>query len=133
MRQETSGPDGVQIMVFRPDKKVTWMVTGGGQVCLQMPDKASDNEFEEWQSIRSTNPPFLGKETVCGLPCSKYQGAENGNETLFWIFERFSFPVKVDNQDKTIEYTDVKPCRLEDSLFEIPPACKKATIRIEPP
>jgi hypothetical protein len=133
VRQETSGPGGVQLMICRPDLKVTWMITDAGRVCLQMPYRPSDNDVDQWLSLKSTAPRSLGAETVCGLSCRKYQGEENGNPTLFWISERFSFPVKIDNQDKTIEYTNVKQCRLADSLFEIPAACKKATTTIAPP
>ncbi|MDA8306973.1 MAG: hypothetical protein M0Z81_09120 [Deltaproteobacteria bacterium] len=133
IRQETFGPNGVQIMIFRPDMKVTWMMFIPGKVCLQMPYVPSDNEFGEWASLKSINVRFLGKETFRGIECRKYQTVEDGQKTFYWISEQLSFPVKVESRDETMECTDIRRCKLEDSLFEVPATYKKTITRIAPP
>lgn len=133
VRQEISSPYGIQIMIFRPDMKVTWMITSGGKVCLQMPYSPSDNKFQQWTSQNATKARFLGKETVCGMPCRKYQTVEDGQKTLYWISEQLSFPVKFDNQYETAECADLKQCKLDDSLFQIPAGCGKAVTKIAQP
>ena len=133
VRQETSGPNGIRIMIFRPDIKVTWMLTGPGKAWLQMDYLPSDNGFEQWTPIKSYNAQYLGKETVHSMPCRKYQTDEDGRKTAYWVSERFSFPVRIDNQDETIECTNVNQANLADSLFEIPAEGKKEITRIAPP
>lgn len=133
VRQEISGPHGLQIMIFRPDRKVTWMITHGGKACLQMPYLPSDNRFEQWTAQESARSRFLGDETVCGMDCRKYQVVENGQQSLYWISKRLSFPVKFESPYETAECTNFKQCELNDSLFEIPPGCGKTLTRIAPP
>ncbi|MGC8491504.1 MAG: hypothetical protein ACP5SH_07185 [Syntrophobacteraceae bacterium] len=133
VRQVIFGPHGIQIMIFRPDRKVTWMITNGGKACLQMPYLPSDNRFEPWTAQESTRARFLGDETVCGMDCRKYQVVENGQTTLYWISRRLSFPVKVESPYETAECTNVIQGKLNDSLFEIPPGCGKTLTRIAPP
>ncbi len=102
-------------------------------MCLQMPYLPSDNYFQEWTGKKSTNAQFLGRKQFDCMPCRKYQTEEDGQKTIYWISEQFSFPVKVDNQYETAECTNVKQCKLDDSLFEIPGVCEKAITRIAPP
>ncbi len=133
VREVISGPHGIQIMIFRPDRKVTWMITNGGKACLQMPYLSSDNRFEQWTARESSGARFLGDETVFGMDCRKYQVVENGQKTLYWISRQLSFPVKVESPYETDECTNFKQGELNDSLFEIPPGCRKTLTRIAPP
>lgn len=133
IRQETSGPNGTQTMIFRPDLKVTWVMTGPAKIWLQMAYLPTDNEFEEWRSQKFTNALFLGNDTIRGINCGKYQAVEDGKATVYWVSERLSLPVRIENQDETIEFINVRKCKLDDSLFEIPPFYKKAITTIEPP
>ncbi len=133
IRMETSGPNGMQIMIFRPDLRLTWMITSPGEMCLQMNYLPSDNLFGEWTSLKTTGGRYLGKQTFCGLACRRFQTVEDGNETVYWISEKFDFPVKVENRYETVELTNMKNHGLADSLFEMPPECKKRLKTIAPP
>ncbi len=132
VREVTSGPAGSQVIIFRPDKKVTWMITNGGEVCMAMPYVPSDNYFREWTPKKSADAKFLGTETVHSMPCKKYQIEDYARTTVYWISERLPIPVRVENQDETSEFTNVEQGKLEDSLFELPATCKKTITRIEP-
>jgi hypothetical protein len=133
VRQEISGPNGTQIMIFRSDLKVTWMMTEPEKTWLQMAYLPSDNEFEEWRWQKFTNARFLGNDTIRGINCRKYQAVEDGKTTVYWVSEKLSLPVRIENQYETIEFINVRKCRLSDSLFEIPASYKKAITTIEPP
>lgn len=133
IRQEHPGPDGTQIMIFRPDIQVTWILTKPGNMCMQMPYLASDNPFGEWTTLKSKSAKFVGKEVFRGMPCSKYQAVEDGIDTLYWISDQLFFPVKIQNRDETIECENIQRCRLEDSLFEIPASYRKTINTIAPP
>lgn len=132
VREETFGPYGTQVLIFRPDLRVTWMITRGGKMCLQMLYSPSDNKFAKWTPKQTTQALFLGNQTVSGIPCRKYQRVENGQKTVYWISRQFSFPVKVASQYETTECKNLKQCKLSDSLFEIPAGCGKPITRIAP-
>lgn len=132
IREETADGDKTQILILRPDKKVTWMIRPEEKRCFEMPYQPSDNKLEEWTAVEEKNAKFLGEETVSGMPCKKYETMEDGERTVFWISERFSLPVKVENQDETIEYRNIKLDRLDDSLFELPHGYEKTVTKIAP-
>ena len=99
---------------------------------MAMPYVPSDNYFREWTPKKSVDAKFLGIETLHSMPCKKYQIEDYARTTVYWISERLPVPVRVENQDETIEFTNVEQGKLEDSLFELPATCKKTITRIEP-
>ncbi|MGC9195902.1 MAG: hypothetical protein ACP5IL_10665 [Syntrophobacteraceae bacterium] len=133
IRQELPGPGGTQIMIFRPDIELTWILTSPGKMCMQMAYLPSDNPFGEWAALKSKSARFIGKDAFYGMPCSKYRAVEDGKDTLYWISDQFSFPVKIQNRDETIECENINRCRLKDSLFEIPAYYRKTINTIAPP
>jgi hypothetical protein len=133
VRQELPGPGGTQIMIFRPDIHVTWILTGPEKMCMQMAYLPSDNPFRQWTRQKTTSSRFVGKEAFCGMPCTKYLVVEDGKDTLYWIADQNSFPLKIQNRDETIECENIKRCSLKDSLFEVPADYRKTINTIAPP
>jgi outer membrane lipoprotein-sorting protein len=133
VRQETTEEDETQIMIIRPDKKVTWMITPDEKTYMEMPYQSSDKTFEEWTAEKEKNAKFLGEETVSGMPCKKFEIVEDGEKTVFWLTKQFPFPIKVEDSEVTMEYKNIKLGSLDDSLFELPAGYEKMTAPIVPP
>ncbi len=132
IRQETSEEDGTQIMIIRPDKKVTWMITPEEKTYMEMPYQSEDKTFEEWTAEKEKKAKFLGEETVSGIACKKFEAVEDGEKTVFWVSAKFPFPIKIEDSEVTMEYRDIKLDPLPDSLFELPPGYEKMAMPIIP-
>ncbi len=133
VRQETTEEDETQIMIIRPDKKVTWMITPEEKTYMEMPYQSSDKTFEEWTAEKEKNAKFLGEETVSGMPCKKFEVVEEGEKTVFWLSTQFAFPIKVEDSEVTMEYKNIKLGSLDDSLFELPTGYERMTAPMVPP
>jgi len=132
VRQETTEEGETQVMIIRPDKKVTWMLTPEEKTYMEMPFQSEDKTFEEWTADKEKSAKFLGDETVSGLPSKKYESIEDGEKTYFWISKQFPFPVKVEDAEVTMEYKNIKQGPLADSLFELPAGYQKMSMPILP-
>ncbi|MEM5788022.1 MAG: DUF4412 domain-containing protein [Syntrophobacteraceae bacterium] len=132
VRQETTEEGETQIMIIRPDKKVTWMITPEEKTYMEMPFQSEDQTFEEWTAEKEKKAKFLGQETVSGLPCKKYESIEDGEKTFFWISGKFPFPIKVEDAEVTMEYRDIKEGPVPDTLFELPSGYQKMSMPILP-
>ena len=132
VRQETSEEGEAQIMIIRPDKKVTWMITPDEKTYMEMPYQSEDKTFEEWTAEKEKKAKFLGEETASGLPCKKFETVEDGEKTFFWIPKQFAFPIKVEDAEVTMEYINIKEGPLPDSLFELPAGYEKMSMPIVP-
>ncbi len=133
VRQETSEEDETQVMIIRPDKKVTWLIQPEEKAYMEMPYQSTDKTFEEWTADKEKNAKFLGEESVSGMPCKKYEIIEEGEKTSFWISKQFPFPIKVEDSEVTMEYKNIKLAPLDDSLFELPAGYGKMAMPIVPP
>ena len=133
IRQETTDDDETQIMIIRPDKKVTWMITPEEKTYMEMPYQSADKTFEEWTAEKEKNAKFLGEETISGMPCKKYEVMEDGEKTILWISKQFPFPIKIEDPEMVMEYKNIKLGELEDSLFELPAGYEKMSTPIVPP
>src|SRR5512146_3332035 len=67
VRQETSEEGETQIMIIRPDKKVTWMITPEDKTYMEMPYQSEDKTFEEWTAEKEKKAKFLGEESVSDI------------------------------------------------------------------
>jgi len=132
VRQETSEEGEVQIMIIRPDKKVTWMITPEEKVYMEMPYQSEDKTFEEWTAEKEKKAKLLGEDTVSGLVCKKYESMEDGEKTFFWVSKQFPFPIKVEDAEVTMEYKNIKDGPLAESLFELPEGYQKMSMPIVP-
>jgi len=132
VRQETSEEGESQVMIIRPDKKVTWMLTPEEKTYMEMPYQSEDKTFEEWTAEKEKKAKFLGEETASGLPCKKFEAIEDGEKTYFWISKQFAFPIKVEDAEVTMEYKNIKEGPIPDSLFELPAGYEKMSMPIVP-
>ncbi|MEN6437531.1 MAG: DUF4412 domain-containing protein [Syntrophobacter sp.] len=132
VRQETTEEGETQIMIIRPDKKVTWMLTPEEKTYMEMPYQSEDKTFEEWTAEKEKNAKLLGEETVSGLACKKYESIEDGETTLFWIAKQFPFPIKVEDAEVTMEYKNIKEGSVPDTLFDLPAGYQKMSMPIVP-
>ena len=133
IRQETADEDESQIMIIRPDKKVTWMITPEEKTYMEMPYQSTDKTFEEWTAEKEKNAKFLGEESISGMPCKKYEVMEEGEKTILWISKQFPFPIKIEDPEMVMEYKNIKLDQLDDSLFELPTGYEKMSTPIVPP
>ena len=132
VRQETAEEGETQIMIIRPDKKVTWMITPEEKTYMEMPYQSEDKTFEEWTAEKEKKAKFLGEETASGLPCKKFETVEDGEKTLFWIPKQFAFPIKVEDSEVVMEYKNIKEGSVPDSLFELPAGYEKISMPVTP-
>ncbi len=133
IRQETVDDDETQIMIIRPDKKVTWMITPDEKTYMEMPYQSTDKTFEEWTTEKEKNAKFLGEETVSSMPCKKFEIIEDGEKTVLWISKQFPFPVRIEDPEMVMEYKNIKVAPVDDSLFELPAGYEKMSTPIVPP
>jgi outer membrane lipoprotein-sorting protein len=132
VRQETAEEGETQIMIIRPDKKVTWMITPEEKVYMEMPYTAEDKTFEEWTAEKEKKSKLVGEETVSGLPCKKYESVEDGEKTYFWISPKFPFPIRVEDAEVIMEYKNIKEGSVADSLFDLPAGYQKMSMPVMP-
>lgn len=128
LRQETQMKGMKQIMIIRPDKNVIWIIMPEGKTYMEMSHVADDKKMERWTSERESKAKYLGKETVSGLSCKKYQYIEQGETYYSWISEKFPFPVKTEYSQGLIEYKNIKEGNVPNSLFEVPPGYSKMSM-----
>jgi len=125
IRQETADEDETQVMIIRPDKKVTWMITPEEKTYTELPYQSPGKTFEEWTAEKAKNAKFIGEENVSGMPCKKYVVVENGEKTVLWIPGELPFPIKIEDPEMVMEYKNIKLGQLDDSLFELPAGYEK--------
>lgn len=133
VRQEEVTEDGEnQIMIIRPDMKLTWMLTPEEKVYMEMPYQSEDRTFEEWTPDKEKQSKLLGEESVSGIPCKKFESLESGEKTIFWVSKQYPFPIKVEDSEVVMEYRNIKEDPLADSLFELPEGYKKMSMPVIP-
>lgn len=77
------------------------------------------------------NMKLVGTETINGYECDKYETtvSHKGKTTKHyaWISKKLGMPIKMTSADGSfsMEYQDIKPGKLSDSLFEPPKGYRK--------
>ncbi len=132
IRQEIVEEGEKQVMIFRPDKGVIWLITPDEEMYMEMPYQADNKRFEKWSPERESNARFLGNETVSGLACKKYEIQDDGEKTFFWVSDMIPFPVKVQYRNGVREYKSIKENALSDSLFDVPAEYTKIVMPVVP-
>ncbi|ABK19743.1 DUF4412 domain-containing protein [Syntrophobacter fumaroxidans] len=128
VRQEILEEGDNQIMIIRPDKKVTWMISPDEKTYMEMPYQAEDKTFEEWTENKEKNSKLIGEETISGIQTNKYENIEDGEKTYFWISKKFPFPIKVEDAEITMEYKNIKEGQVDAALFELPAGYEKMSM-----
>jgi outer membrane lipoprotein-sorting protein len=127
VRHEVLERGGKQITVVRPDKRVIWVINPDEKMYLEAAYQDSDRKFDSWTPEKEKQAKLLGKETVSGLFCKKYETVEDGQKIIYWISEKLLFPIKIEGKESLMEYKNITEGALADSLFEIPPDYESMT------
>ena len=121
------------IIIKRPDKGVSWMISTQTKTYVEMPEKQAGRRTTFYESIPGVKR--LGAETVSGYPCSKYQIVMQGKvsaTTTVWVSDKLNQELKIISQSPagqmTMEVQNIKRTFLFGKTFEIPKGyTKKAT------
>jgi len=124
MRMEMGAPneDDKVITITRPDKKLVWVMMPEEKMYMEQPYQ-EDPKMKEWTPAQEAKSKFIGKETVSGLECKKYQ--LEGEQTFYWISDKISFPVKTQAPEGTMVLKNIQPGKISGGLFEIPGGFEK--------
>ena len=118
------------ISLFRPDKKVTYIVYPGTQSYLSMPlDKQEVDAFEKGLQLEKT---ALGKETLDGHECVKNKVVVKDTkgpvlQAITWnAADLKDFPLQVEMKEKgntvRMHFTQLRFTKPEPQLFDVPTA-----------
>jgi outer membrane lipoprotein-sorting protein len=150
MRQDLTPPQmqGVKpdkmTIIIRGDKKLVWTVMPKTKTYMERATRAGEktgNNFDvdsivkEFGGKAAVDQKQLGKETVNGYSCDKYQitpkkkgqGPEIGTVTL-WVSKKLGAPLRVKMSgmfSMQIDYKNIREGKVADSVFEIPKGFKK--------
>lgn len=130
IRQEYIQQGTKQVMIFRFDKEMFWLLMPAQKVYMDIPSNqcatASDPTLD--QKIKDMAvQKNLGKETVNGYICDKYQyiykDSSMGTATQ-WYSQKLNYPIKSEYKSPSgymfTEYKNIKEGGVSDSLFDVP-------------
>jgi outer membrane lipoprotein-sorting protein len=129
IRQEYLQGGEKQVMIFRHDKGITWVLIPAEKIYMEMSSQegvAYDPQFD--QNIEDkAEIKLLGKETVNGYMCDKYQYSYHDTSmgTLTqWLSEKLNYPIKTEYKSPSgymlTEYKNIQEGNVQGSLFEVP-------------
>ncbi len=125
VRQEWTDEGESQIMIVRPDKGYTWMLTPEEKVYMEVPYEAESKGFDEWTPEREQKGKVVGEETISGLQTKKYEIVEDGEKVTYWVSKKYPFPIRVEDSESVMEYKNIKEGDVSDSLFDMPQGYEK--------
>ena len=105
--------------VFMPSQKMYMEIKS---------DDMQSMQNDVFQSLEAQKKKYetklLGKETVNGYECEKYQVVEGGNPvTTYWQSPEIAFPIKVvsgDKQNMVMELKNIVQGDVDQALFKVP-------------
>jgi negative regulator of sigma E activity len=141
IRQEMNISGEKQITIFRKDKGVVWILMPGQMMYMEMMAGSHKNmapvDPDELEKIGKKK--FIGKETVNGYMCSKYEVTFNDpsmGAATYWISEKLNFPVKMEMNGRSgsmvMEYRNIQEKTVPDTFFNIPSGYQKMSMPIMP-
>lgn len=140
VRNETMVEGQTHVMIVRPDKKVVWMLMPRQKAYMEMP--ITDESQHQMMTMTGKDKPdmkLVGTETINGFECDKYETtvSHQGQSTKHyaWVAKKLGIPIKMTSADGSVamEYQDIKPGPVADSLFEPPPGYRKMKMPVPAP
>ncbi|MFZ2089239.1 MAG: DUF4412 domain-containing protein [Desulfobaccales bacterium] len=135
---EAASISGIHIM--RPDKKVIWVIIPQQKAYMEMPlSQEAQQKMMLLTENQKANLKKVGSETVNGYATDKYETSmsyQGKSMKIFtWIAADLGMPIKVVSEDGSfsLEYKDIKPGQVADSLFEPPPGFNKMNMPLSLP
>lgn len=137
-RQDINMGGNKQVMIFRMNTGVAWILMPEQRMYMEMPGFAGAKnapQVDQQKLEEMAEKKLLGKEKMNGYMCEKYlftyHDKSFGTMTQ-WFSKKLNFPVKMEmdgpSGQLTTEYKNIKEKSLPDSLFEVPEGYQKMSI-----
>ena len=132
VRNESQAGGQTNVMIVRPDKKVAWVILPQEKTYMEMPiTEDPQQKMMAMTAKDKANMKLIGTEMVNGFECDKFEAtmSHEGQSTKHyaWIAKKLAMPIKMTSADGSfsMEYQDIKPGKVENSLFEPPRGYRK--------
>ncbi|MBW1721281.1 MAG: DUF4412 domain-containing protein [Deltaproteobacteria bacterium] len=112
------------VMIFRPDKGVMWVLIEEEKMYMERPIQIQ-GRMASWTPAIARKARKVGKETVSGLSCTKYEILSEGKKTYYWISKKIDFPIKIQDVNGSMMLKDIQIGNLPKRLFELPTGYQK--------
>jgi len=140
-RDVTQGPQK-NIMIYRMDKKVIWLLDPVQKTYMEMSAAGkelaylSPDDPKAKQALKDMGTvKKVGRETVNGYVCDKYAFSyrDKSMGTQYqWVAQKLKVPIKVEQKSPKFqmlaEYKNIKEGGVSSSLFQLPKGYKKTSI-----
>jgi outer membrane lipoprotein-sorting protein len=132
VRNELQVAGMASIHIMRPDKKVVWIIMPQQKAYMEMPfSQEAQQKLLPLTEEQKAKMKKVGAETVNGYACDKYETTMSHQgkamQVFTWLATDLGMPIKIVSADGSfsIEYQDIKPGEVGDSLFEVPQGYQK--------
>jgi len=132
MRNEIQAAGHPIINILRPDKKLVWLIMPQQKAFMEMPiNQETQQKMMTLTEKQKAKMKKVGSETIDGYACDKYETTMDHQgksmKVYTWIATDLGVPIRVVSEDGSfaMEYKDIKPGGVADSLFEAPQGYKK--------
>jgi outer membrane lipoprotein-sorting protein len=142
IRQETNAKGQNAITILRMDKKITWTLMPDSKQYMEIAIPFDPNHPVENNKDFEYEKTVLGNETVNGYDCQveqyTYKNKKYGIMTQ-WVANQLGYAVKYQNKNSngkvttTMDYTNIKTGKQDDSLFEVPAGYEKFALPFKLP
>lgn len=129
-RHEMKQGGRTMIMINRPDKHIAWSLMPQSKQYMEVPitEEEMESQPENWNRDLKKEGKFLGKETINGVECNKYELSEENEKITYWISKKDDIPVRILSNEMEVNYKNIHTGNISDSLFEIPSGYHKLNI-----
>jgi Domain of unknown function (DUF4412) len=132
MRNEIQASGHSIINILRPDQKLVWIIMPEQKAYMEMPiNQGTRQQLMTLTEKQKAKMKKVGSETINGYNCDKYENTmEHQGKSIkvyTWVAPNLGVPIRVVAEDGSfsMEYKDIKPGEVADSLFEAPQGYKK--------
>ena len=132
VRNEVQAGGQTGIHILRPDKKVVWIIMPQQNAYMEMPiSQEAQQKMMPLTEDQKAKMKKVGTETINGYACDKYETTMSHQgksmKVFSWVATDLGLPIKIVSEDGSfsMEYKDIKPGEVADSLFEVPQGYQK--------
>ena len=132
VRNEVQAGGQTSIHILRPDKKVVWIIMPQQKAYVEMPiTHTAQQKMLPLTEDQKAKMKKVGTETINGYACDKYETTMSHQgkpvQVFTWVATDLGVPIKIVSEDGSfsMEYKDIKPGQVADSLFDVPQDYKK--------
>ena len=132
VRNEVQAGGQPSIHILRPDKKVVWIIIPQQKAYVEMPiTHTAQQKMLPLTEDQKAKMKKVGTETINGYACDKYETTMSHQgkpmQVFTWVATDLGVPIKIVSEDGSfsMEYKDIKPGQVADSLFDLPQDYKK--------